>query len=29
MFGTAVLDVERGQFAELKPHFWQTCTAGS
>ncbi|MBO9599550.1 MAG: alpha-L-fucosidase, partial [Cohnella sp.] len=27
MLGTAVLDVERGQFAELKPYFWQTCTA--
>lgn len=27
MFGTAVLDVERGQFAELKPYFWQTDTA--
>lgn len=27
MFGTAVPDVERGQFAELKPYFWQTDTA--
>lgn len=26
-FGTAVPDVERGQFAELKPYFWQTDTA--
>ena len=27
MFGCAVPDVERGQFAELKPYFWQTDTA--
>ena len=27
MFGTAVVDVERGQFAETKPYFWQTDTA--
>ncbi|WP_066191499.1 alpha-L-fucosidase [Gracilibacillus timonensis] len=27
MFGTAVLDIERGQFAEQKPYFWQTCTS--
>ncbi|MCM3132416.1 alpha-L-fucosidase [Paenibacillus polysaccharolyticus] len=27
MFGAAVPDVERGQFAELKPYFWQTDTA--
>lgn len=27
MFGTAVPDVERGQFAELKPYYWQTDTA--
>lgn len=27
MFGTAVPDVERGQFAEIKPYFWQTDTA--
>jgi alpha-L-fucosidase len=27
MFGSAVPDVERGQFAELKPYFWQTDTA--
>ncbi len=27
MFGTAVPDVERGQFAEIKPFFWQTDTA--
>ena len=26
-FGAAVPDVERGQFAELKPFFWQTDTA--
>lgn len=27
MFGCAVPDVERGQFAEAKPYFWQTDTA--
>ena len=27
MFGTAVPDVERGQFADIKPYFWQTDTA--
>ncbi len=27
LFGTAVPDVERGQFAEVKPYFWQTDTA--
>lgn len=27
MFGTAVVDVERGQFADAKPYFWQTDTA--
>ena len=27
MFGCAVPDVERGQFAEVKPYFWQTDTA--
>ncbi|GAB2560126.1 alpha-L-fucosidase [Gracilibacillus alcaliphilus] len=27
MFNTAVLDIERGQFAEQKPYFWQTCTS--
>lgn len=26
-FGCAVPDVERGQFAEVKPYFWQTDTA--
>lgn len=26
-FGTAVLDIERGQFAEAKPFVWQTDTA--
>lgn len=26
-FGTAVPDVERGQFADVKPFFWQTDTA--
>ena len=27
VFGAAVPDVERGQFAEMKPYFWQTDTA--
>lgn len=27
MFGCAVVDIERGQFAEQKPYFWQTDTA--
>jgi len=27
MFGTAVPDIERGQFAEAKPYFWQTDTS--
>lgn len=27
MFGTAVLDIERGQFADAKPYIWQTDTA--
>lgn len=27
MFGSAVPDVERGQFAEVKPYFWQTDTS--
>ncbi|KAB8130772.1 alpha-L-fucosidase [Gracilibacillus oryzae] len=27
MFGTAVVDIERGQFAEQKPYFWQTDTS--
>ena len=27
LFGTAVPDVERGQFADRKPYFWQTDTA--
>ena len=27
MFGSAVPDVERGQFADMKPYFWQTDTA--
>lgn len=27
LFGTAVPDVERGQFAEVKPYMWQTDTA--
>ncbi len=27
VFGTAVPDVERGQFAGMKPYFWQTDTA--
>lgn len=28
-FGTAVVDVERGQFAEAKPYVWQTDTAAA
>jgi len=27
MFGTAVVDIERGQFSEQKPYYWQTDTA--
>jgi alpha-L-fucosidase len=27
VFGSAVPDVERGQFADVKPYFWQTDTA--
>ena len=27
LFGTAVLDIERGQMADIKPYFWQTDTA--
>lgn len=27
LFGTAVPDVERGKFADVKPYFWQTDTA--
>lgn len=27
MFGTALVDIERGQFAESKPFYWQTDTA--
>ncbi|MFB5662811.1 alpha-L-fucosidase [Alteribacillus sp. HJP-4] len=27
MFGSAVVDIERGQFAEQKPYFWQTCNS--
>lgn len=27
MFGTAVVDLERGVFADIKPYFWQTDTA--
>lgn len=27
MFGSAVVDIERGQFADAKPYFWQTDTA--
>lgn len=27
MFGTAILDIERGQFADIKPFIWQTDTA--
>jgi len=29
VFGTAVPDVERGQFAEIKPFIWQTDTAAA
>lgn len=29
MFGTAIPDVERGQFSELKPYYWQTDTAAA
>ena len=29
MFGSAVVDIERGQFAEQKPYFWQTDTSVS
>jgi alpha-L-fucosidase len=29
MFGSAVVDIERGQFAECKPYFWQTDTAAA
>lgn len=28
-FGTAVVDIERGQFAESKPYIWQTDTAAA
>jgi alpha-L-fucosidase len=28
-FGSAVLDVERGQFAAMKPYFWQTCASAA
>ncbi len=27
MFGTAVVDIERGQFADAKPYIWQTDTS--
>ncbi len=27
MFGAAVVDIERGQFADVKPYYWQTDTA--
>ncbi|WEG14962.1 alpha-L-fucosidase [Pullulanibacillus sp. KACC 23026] len=27
MFGSAVVDIERGQFSEQKPYFWQTDTS--
>lgn len=26
MFGSAVVDIEKGQFADIKPYFWQTDT---
>lgn len=28
-FGTAVVDIERGQFADAKPYIWQTDTAAA
>ncbi|MCL2697321.1 MAG: alpha-L-fucosidase [Oscillospiraceae bacterium] len=28
-FGSAVLDIERGQFASAKPYFWQTCASAA
>lgn len=27
MFGTSIVDVERGKFADVKPYYWQTDTA--
>lgn len=27
MFGSAVIDMERGQFNEPKPNLWQSCTS--
>ena len=27
MFGSAIVDIERGQFAEQKPYYWQTDTS--
>ncbi len=27
MFGSALVDIERGQFADVKPYYWQTDTA--
>lgn len=27
MFGSAIVDVERGQFSEQKPYYWQTDTS--
>ena len=27
MFGTAVVDIERGMFSDIKPYFWQTDTS--
>lgn len=27
MFGSALVDIERGQFADMKPYYWQTDTA--
>lgn len=26
-FGTATIDIERGQFGSIQPYYWQTCTA--
>ena len=28
-YGTAVLDVERGQFASMRQNYWQTCTSAA
>jgi alpha-L-fucosidase len=28
-YGTAVLDIERGQFASMRQNYWQTCTSAA